>query len=128
MDWRQARPRCHSQKVKVMRKLLISFSLILCCLSVMAKPAKPGYIKYKQPDGTTIQIMRHGDERASWTTDSRGQVIRKEADGFFREVRSMTPERAARVASVRRRALQEMQNRSRPRRVLLLLLDRSISC
>lgn len=75
----------------------------------MAKPAKPGYIKYRQPDGTTIQIMRHGDERASWTTDSRGQVIRKEADGFFREVSGMTPERAVRMASVRRRALQEMQ-------------------
>lgn len=71
------------------------FLLILCCLSVMAKPAKPGFIKYKQPDGTTIQIMRHGDERASWTTNANGQVVQKGADGFFREVRGMTPERAA---------------------------------
>ena len=90
-----------------MRKLSITFSLILCCLGVLAKPAKPGFIYYTQPDGTTIQIMRHGDEWASWTTNSRGQVVKKDADGFFREVRGMTPARAARLASVRRRAFRE---------------------
>ena len=92
-----------------MRKLLISLTLFLCCLSVFAKPAKPGFIKYKQPDGTTIQIMRHGDEWASWTTNERGQVIHKDADGFFREVSGVTPALAAELASVRRRSIQEMQ-------------------
>ena len=92
-----------------MRKLLISITLLLCCLSLFAKPAKPGYIKYKQPDGTTIEIMRHGDEWASWTTNRRGQVIHKDADGFFREVSGMTPARAQQMAAVRRRAIREMQ-------------------
>lgn len=88
---------------------MISLTLFLCCLSVFAKPAKPGFIKYKQPDGTTIQIMRHGDEWASWTTNERGQVIHKDADGFFREVSGVTPALAAELASVRRRSIQEMQ-------------------
>lgn len=88
---------------------MISLTLILCCLTVLAKPAKPGFINYKQPDGTTIQIMRHGDEWASWTTNARGQVIHKDADGFFREVSGVTPALAAELASVRRRSIQEMQ-------------------
>ena len=87
---------------------MISLTLFLCCLSVFAKPAKPGFINYKQPDGTTIQIMRHGDEWGSWTTNARGQVIHRDADGFFREVSSMTPALAAQLASVRRRSKQEM--------------------
>lgn len=48
-----------------------------------AVPADKTRFLYRQPDGTTILLQRHGDEFMHWTTDERGQVVEKNSKGFY---------------------------------------------
>ena len=57
-----------------MKKIATILILLACSLSLLAKPAKPGFFRYTQPDGSTILIQRHGDEWAHWTTDRKSVV------------------------------------------------------
>ena len=91
-----------------MKKITSILILLACGLTLLAKPAKPGFIRYTQPDGSTILIQRHGDEWAHWTTNQAGQVVRKDADGFYRAVEGVSPRTAAQVASIRRKARRQM--------------------
>lgn len=79
-------------------------ALLLCSLTLLAVPAKPGKIRYTQPDGTVIEIVKHGDEWGHWTTNAAGQVLKMDADGFYRVAPGVTPEAAAQAASIRRAA------------------------
>ena len=88
--------------------LLLMF--LTLSLSVVAKPAKPGFFRYVQPDGSVVQIQRHGDEWGHWTTDDKGRVVRREADGFYRPVEGMTPTKAAQNAAIRRKAARQMRS------------------
>lgn len=54
------------------------------CISLWAIPAKPGVANYTQPDGSVIQIIRHGDEWMHWTTDTNGNLLKLDKDGFYR--------------------------------------------
>ena len=91
-----------------MKKITSILISLACGLTLLAKPAKPGFIRYTQPDGSTILIQRHGDEWAHWTTNQAGQVVRKDADGFYRAVEGVSPRTAAQVASIRRKARRQM--------------------
>ena len=68
------------------RSLLLTLCLIVCAqMSLRAVPAKPGAFKFTQPDGTVINLERHGDEFFSWTTlAGTDQVVALDADGFYR--------------------------------------------
>lgn len=83
---------------------LLAFSLMMD-----AVPAKRGQIRYTQPDGTTVTLFRHGDEFGHWTTDVHGNVVRRQADGFYREV---TP---AEGLAIRQRAVQKRAAANRQR-------------
>lgn len=74
--------------------------------ALMAIPARPGKIVYTQPDGSRIEIYRHGDEWGHWTTDAAGRVLQKDKDGFFRVMEGVDAETAARAASIRRAAIR----------------------
>ena len=91
-----------------MKKIASILILLACSLSLLAKPAKPGFFRYTQPDGTTILIQQHGDEWAHWTTNQAGQVVRMDADGFYRVVEGATPEMAAQAATIRRKAMRQV--------------------
>ena len=91
-----------------MKKLATILILLACSLSLLAKPAKPGFFRYTQPDGSTILIQRHGDEWAHWTTNQAGQVLRMDADGFYRVEEGVTAEMAAQAASIRRKARRQV--------------------
>ena len=91
-----------------MKKILSILILLACSVVLLAKPARPGFIRYTQPDGTTILIQRHGDEWAHWTTNQSGQVVQKDADGFYRVVEGTSPVMAARAASIRRKARMQL--------------------
>ena len=93
-----------------MRKILLLLMFLTLSLSVVAKPAKPGFFRYVQPDGSVVQIQRHGDEWGHWTTDDKGRVVRREADGFYRPVEGMTPTKAAQNAAIRRKAARQMRS------------------
>lgn len=90
---------------KIVTTILI---LVSCTVCVLAKPAKPGFFRFTQPDGSTILIQRHGDEWAHWTTNESGQVVRMDDDGFYRVVEGTTPEMAAQAASIRRKARKQL--------------------
>ena len=81
------------------KQILSAAAILLTGLQVLlAVPAHPGKLVYVQPDGTRIVLQRHGDEFAHWTTDATGRTVRKDADGFFREVPDID------LGEVRRRA------------------------
>ncbi len=96
-----------------MKKIASILILLACSLSLLAVPAKPGFFRYTQPDGSTILIQQHGDEWAHWTTNQAGQVVRMDADGFYRVVEGATPEMAAQAASIRRKARMQMASARR---------------
>ena len=59
-----------------MRKIYaIVFAAILGCITVFAIPARRGFIKFTQPDGSVIMLQRHGDEFSNWVTDASGRVM-----------------------------------------------------
>ena len=89
-----------------MKKILLSFVLLFVALSMSAIPARRGWIRYTQPDGSVISIMRHGDEFGHWTTDSQGRVVRQDADGFYRPVAGATVEKTRRQAAARRKSVR----------------------
>ncbi len=89
-----------------MKKILLSFVLLFVALSMSAVPARPGRIRYTQPDGSVIYLTRHGDEWGHWTTDGQGRVVRQDADGFYRPVQGVTVQTARRQAAVRRQAMR----------------------
>ena len=94
----------------MMKKLFLTLACLSAAWSLFAIPAKPGGIRYTQPDGSVITIFRHGDEFGHWTTDSQGRVIRKDADGFYRV------DTQADLTSLRRAALAKRQQANRQRR------------
>ena len=66
-----------------MKKIALSIlTLLLSAVSAMAVPATPYPVKYRQPDGTIIELRIHGDEFFSYTT-CKGQVVAKDARGFY---------------------------------------------
>ncbi|MBQ7269387.1 MAG: M6 family metalloprotease domain-containing protein [Bacteroidales bacterium] len=62
------------------------FALCLAAPLLTAIPARPGKFTYTQPDGTTIELRRLGDEYMHITVDAAGNTVRMESDGFYRPV------------------------------------------
>lgn len=67
-----------------MKKLIAILAISICCTVAMARVANPKPFTYTQPDGTTITLKLHGDERHHWYTDLNGTEMKKDEDGFFR--------------------------------------------
>ncbi|HOZ30248.1 MAG TPA: M6 family metalloprotease domain-containing protein, partial [Bacteroidales bacterium] len=56
---------------------------ILIQLSANAVPAKPGIIEFSQPDGTSLKIYLHGDERIKWATSLDGYTLIYNSEGYY---------------------------------------------
>ena len=84
---------------------------MLACMafSLGAVPAKPGKIRYTQPDGTVIEIVKHGDEWMHWTTDTEGRLLRLDKDGYYR----VSDETATQYRSRLRAKASERRSHSR---------------
>lgn len=98
--------------MKKMRK--ISVLAILLALPVLARaiPASPVPFHYIQPDGTTLELVLHGDEFFHWTTlAGSGEVVALDGAGFYRHS-SLDP--ARREAARRMRKAANAQRLSRP--------------
>ena len=93
-----------------MKKILLSAILAFCgivCLN--AVPAYPGKMTARQPDGSTITVIKHGDEWGHWMTDMNGNVLKRDARGFLVAdntvaVSQMRQAASARMVEKRRRA------------------------
>ena len=92
-----------------MKKILATLALLLGALHILsAVPAYPGKIRMTQPDGSVITIRLHGDEWFHYATDESGQVVARDADGFYRP--APMPTAAEREEAVRmRKAAQQMR-------------------
>ncbi len=92
-----------------MKKILLSIALaVICATSLQAIPARPGKYVFQQPDGSTITLMRHGDEWGHWLTDTHGRVVKVDSDGFYRVDEGVSPSQAAAAARIRRSARMKM--------------------
>ncbi len=103
-----------------MKKITSILIILAFSLSLMAKPARPGFFPYTQPDGSTVLIQRHGDEWGHWTTNKAGEVVRMDEDGFYRVVEGMTADMATQAASIRRKAMRQMVSASRSKAPIAL--------
>ena len=108
------------------RRAVISvMMMVLAVASAFAKPARPGVLTYRQPDGSTIRIQLHGDEFGHYATDESGRTLELDANGFYRISAASGP-----MSITRRNAISK---RSRARRnsfittgekhVLVLLIE-----
>ena len=77
------------------RQIWLTSVLLLALLPPLsAVPARPGRYMMKQPDGSTVTLIRHGDEFLHWTTMADGKtVVARNRDGFYRP--SVRPDREA---------------------------------
>lgn len=98
----------HYHAVKA-RSLIISlYILLLACVCAQAKPARPSFVRYTQPDGSTLLLRLQGDENGHYALDRQGRVLELDAEGFYRL--SPTPE-----SFLRRRILRHPSSRIQPR-------------
>ena len=67
-----------------MRRLVLLISALFVAVEMAALPARPGGVKYVQPDGSTLEIYLHGDEWGHWVTDREGRLLDQDAQGFYR--------------------------------------------
>ena len=85
------------------KRMILALALLLAGLQIAnARPAYPGKYVYTQPDGKRIVLQRHGDEFGHWTTNAAGKMVRKDADGFYREVSENEASTVRRLAAARR--------------------------
>lgn len=67
-----------------MRSICIIFFLMLSVYSAMAVRAYPYPVTVRQPDGSTITVLIHGDEFYRYITTVDGKAITKDSKGFLR--------------------------------------------
>jgi len=66
-----------------MKKIaLVLLAIMISAASAMAIPATHKTIKYRQPDGSMIELRIHGDEFYNYVT-SNGVVVSKNSQGFY---------------------------------------------
>lgn len=67
-----------------MRKYIAVALSLAYAAAAMAIPARPGVRTVTQPDGSTINIIVHGDEFFHYTTTEDGRLLQEDSDGFYR--------------------------------------------
>ena len=68
-----------------MKRINLSFALLTSfALNLMAVPAAPYLITFAQPDGSTFQAHRKGDENFSWIeAENKMIIVKNKASGYF---------------------------------------------
>lgn len=82
------------------------------CAVANAVPAYPRFINYTQPDGSVIKIRLHGDEFCHWVTDANGQVVEKDADGYYRPASEAQLSTRRAAAAMRRSQVNAARSRN----------------
>ena len=66
-----------------MKKLLLTFCLIVTAVVARAAKADPTPFTVIQPDGTKLTLVLHGDEHFSWTSTLDGVLVAKKDKGYY---------------------------------------------
>lgn len=64
-----------------MRRILLTAGLMMTAAAAYSIPAKPGMIRYVQPDGTEVEIRMAGDEHGHITFSAEGLVVVANSEG-----------------------------------------------
>ena len=65
------------------KQILIFIFCLLCSRALWAVMAYPYPIEIDLPDGSKLEIQRHGDEFFNYTTDRSGYIIAQKPDGYY---------------------------------------------
>ncbi|MCM1111249.1 MAG: M6 family metalloprotease domain-containing protein [Clostridium sp.] len=64
------------------KRMLLGVTLALAgCATALAIPAKPGILEYPMRDGSTVDVILHGDEHSSYYTTVDGYVLLPDSRG-----------------------------------------------
>jgi M6 family metalloprotease-like protein len=83
--------------------LVFIFALTIAAWAV---PARKGAILVTQPDGSTITLYQHGDERFHWHTNAQGQWMARGEDGFYHQTAPLTDQQIEKRIATSKRATQ----------------------
>lgn len=64
-------------------RFLIVLMLLFLPTIVCAKPAKPGLLKLRQPDGSYVEAYIRGDEYGSVLVSADGHALMRDTDGYY---------------------------------------------
>ena len=95
--------------------MVLLISALFVAMELAALPARPGGVKYVQPDGSTLEIFLHGDEWGHWVTDREGRLLDLDAQGFYRLSARSLP-RVKRQMAEQGRAMRRHLQQLRPLR------------
>lgn len=66
------------------RLSIVMIAMLLGTVSLMARPGYTKPVDVKQPDGTTVTLLMHGDEFLNFMTTTDGYTVVKGSDGYYR--------------------------------------------
>lgn len=89
-----------------MKRLLTTLLLLATAVQAQAIIAPRTPYKVRQPDGSTITLVNHGDEFHHWTTKVDGTPVELGADGFWKPSKIGTPSREGQVRKAQARKMQ----------------------
>ncbi|MCH5220630.1 MAG: M6 family metalloprotease domain-containing protein [Muribaculaceae bacterium] len=69
--------------MKILRTTLTGIALCAIATGVEAKLARPGFFTVTQPDGSSIEIQKIGDECLHFVTDKDGNLLSEDETGFY---------------------------------------------
>jgi len=102
-----------------MKKLFALIVALLVCLPAVSRPAWRGLVKAVQPDGSVILLRLHGDEFCHWSTNTAGQVVEKDTDGYWRPVKDTGALELRRAVAASRRSAQMSAMKKAPKNVAI---------
>lgn len=70
--------------------LIAVLSVMIC--SAWAIPARRGGIVKTQPDGSQITVYQHGDEHFRWMTNTKGEWLKVDENGFYQVTEALSAE------------------------------------
>ena len=89
-----------------MKKLSILVFVLALASLAWAVPARQRAIDVVQPDGSTLTLYPHGDERFHWFTNEQGQWMTLGQDGFYHVTEALTSQQIDKRIATSQRAVQ----------------------
>ncbi len=97
-----------------MKRILTLASALLCCLTLLAVPARPGFFRYVQPDGSAIMLQKVGDEFGHMILNEAGEAVELGDDGFYHRLDSGTAGLRRSAMRIRRAAARRLRQSRAP--------------
>ena len=106
-----------------MKKIGLIVLLSAIVGSVWAVPARRGGLIVTQPDGSELTVYQHGDEHFHWLTNTQGEWLSMDADGYYRVTEALSAEQieAKRMAAPKRVTMAAYPLNIAPRGLVILV-------